>query len=140
MRFRLWIVLCALIAGTIFASSYPIGASSAVGNRYGSLTGRALAEHLNLKLAPTRPPGCNHYVEAQDGVYCLEGRIEPGAHGYEVAERLRGRIPTELDLQIYDLSWRISQFPPPLEENPDAQELIAQLDALLLQKSTASAG
>jgi hypothetical protein len=100
------------------------------------LTGEALAEELGLELLSQQPPGCADYVvvEGPDVGYCLEGHVSPGLDSWEVGRRLAGIVPSDLDRQIFQLSYELAHLSLPAERER-FEELSRQLTVLLEQEN-----
>lgn len=76
-----------------------------------TLTGAALAEALGLELQPSFSGSCSRYVEVKEsGVgYCLEDIAMSNVEAWEVGQRLRGYVPSDLDRRIFELRDQIAQ-------------------------------
>lgn len=104
------------------------------------LTGLALAEELRLELRPAFPPGCYYYVEASEQAgYCLDAVVTTNLEAWDVAQRLRGHMPTALDTQIFVLSDQISQAAD-VGDTATIEALSPQLEELLRQREAEGGG
>lgn len=97
-----------------------------------SLTGADLADALGLELQPSFPEGCYGYVEASesgDG-YCLDAVEMSDLQGWDVGQRLRGHIPSELEWDIKELAIQINSA---LEagDTVTAEQLSLQVEELV---------
>lgn len=97
-----------------------------------NLVGKALAADLGLELVSEQPPDCSDYVvvESPDAGYCLEGHVQPGLESWETGRRLAGIVPSELDRQIFQLSYQLSLVSP-AQDSETFNSLAAQLQELL---------
>jgi hypothetical protein len=70
-----------------------------------SATGDELANSLGLQPVTSYPVvGCEYFVESTDGLgYCLDPVVDDPAQAWELAERVRGNVPTDSDRQAYQL-------------------------------------
>lgn len=96
------------------------------------LTGAELAGALGLDLQPSFPTGCYAYVEASESGegYCLDAVGMTDLQAWDVAHRLRGHVPSELEWDITELVIRINGA---MEagDRATAERLSLQLEELL---------
>jgi hypothetical protein len=99
------------------------------------LTGAALAEALGLELQPSFFAGCSHYVEVEEsGVgYCLDEIAMTNAEAWDVGQRLRGYVPSELDWRIFGLADQIAHAYD-AGDLATVEALAAELDLLLAER------
>lgn len=105
------------------------------------LTGEALAEWLGLGLLSEKPSDCDYYVEtvAEPAGYCLESLPGSYEEKWAIGKRLQGEMPSELDQQILQLGYEISQLSP-VDDREKIEDLGSQLQALLDQQAQQSNG
>lgn len=96
------------------------------------LTGPALAEALGLELHEDFFYGCDTYATREiDGSmagWCVDEVADSDYEAWELAHRLIGDPPTELDRQVYELEMKYANMDD--RTTPEAQEVAEQLDEL----------
>ncbi len=98
------------------------------------LTGPALAENLGLQLQPSQPADCGAYVEVNDPAgYCLDA-VQSPVERWDVAQRLRGHVPTDLDRQVFQIMYEMAQLDT-ASDSERLDELMQQLDTLIKQQA-----
>lgn len=97
-RIRVLGVLAAAVAGLVW-SGYALPSAGAEGE----LLGKALGDALGLIPQPTTGAKCNGwFAEYADGIgFCLDSVADTGLAGYEIALRIAGVEPTEVDRQLF---------------------------------------
>jgi hypothetical protein len=92
------------------------------------LTGKDLADQMNLTLEEGRPSGCQDYVEVDDPAgYCLDGAVSSVEESFVVGKLLRGYVPTDSEIQMFDLQQALNTA-----ETPEQREAIYQQMANLM--------
>jgi hypothetical protein len=92
------------------------------------LLGGDLAEALGLELKRGYIEGCDHFVEVEEGAgYCYEDFVESDYQAWQIGYRLQGRLPTDLERQIFLLDQQVMASTDPNER----QQLVQQLEELL---------
>jgi hypothetical protein len=106
-----------------------------------TLTGAALAEALGLERQPSFPASCARYVEVKEsGVgYCLEDIAMSNVEAWDVGQRLRGYIPSELDRRIFELQDQIAQAYDD-GDTATAEALVPELERLLAEREAQQGG
>jgi hypothetical protein len=68
-------------------------------------TGAALAEGLDLELVDGFFAGCYYYVEVEESGagYCLDDVVTTDEQAWDIGQRLRGHIPTDLERDVFRL-------------------------------------
>jgi hypothetical protein len=74
------------------------------------LTGAELADALGLEVQPSFPKGCYAYVEASESGegYCLDTVGMTDLQAWDVGQRIRGHVPSELEWDIKELVIQIN--------------------------------
>jgi hypothetical protein len=106
-----------------------------------TLTGAALAEALGLELQPSFSGSCSYYVEVKEsGVgYCLEDMAMSNVEAWDVAQRLRGYIPSELDRRTFELQDQIAQAYD-AGDTETAEALVPELERILARRDAQQDG
>ena len=104
------------------------------------LTGSALATELGLELFPEFSPGCYYFAEVSDPAgYCLDAVVSTNLEAWDLAHRLRGSVPTELDMKIFVLSDQIATAGE-IGDTATIEELTPQLEELIRQREAQTSG
>jgi hypothetical protein len=110
-----------------------------------TLVGRNLGEALELTPEPTATSNCEGwFAEYADGAgYCLDSVITadtPGVDAWDLAQRISGHVPTDVERQIYELNVQIGALSDQGydSDSPEMIALIDQLSALQAQQELAS--
>jgi hypothetical protein len=105
------------------------------------VTGAGLAEALGLELRPSFSADCARYVEVEESGagYCLDDVAMSSVEAWDVGQRLRGHLPSELDRRIFELGDQIAQEYE-AGDSVTAEALIQQLDRLLAERDAQTGG